>query len=410
MQAGEPSMKPQKSLVFLALVIGTVMADQNGNKSGSNYELDVERLRRVLFQERNYDATSRPTNDTSEPTIINLDFSFKSITHVRSESDWFTGVFWLCASWHDHRLTWNQEEFDNRTFLHLLGREIWSPNLDVINAMGHDFDYWRHLLTIQSDGTAWFCFSAKFKMPCPANSATFLTGEQVCTILVVTLDTHESSEVALVEGKEVWEEFQEDEKTEWIITNISYTNYTEYKRPSLGVSFHLRKSLKRHRYSVTVPLVAVTLAMLAAFWMPPVSERRLTLVALNILVVALMLERMTTFLGLFVATSNILLFLGISTMAQVVTATGNIFVLNQLSSSSGFKVPDFLYRTLSGKAATILCLCDQEPETSTRPEDPLRPLAFDDSRDRRRRWLLVAQAVDRLFFIVLGLTAIGILA
>ncbi|KAL1420416.1 hypothetical protein MTO96_024241 [Rhipicephalus appendiculatus] len=349
------------------------MAEQDGNESGSNYELDVERLRKVLFQERNYDATSRPTNDTSEPTIINVDFSFKSIMHL---------------SWHDHRLTWNQEEFDNRTFLHLFGREIWSPNLDVINAMGHDFDYWRHLLTIQSDGTAWFCFSAKFKMPCPATSATFSTGEQVCTIRVVTLDTSESSEVALVEGHDVWEEKQEDEETEWIITNISYAKHTEYSRPFLDVSFHLRRSLKRHRYSVIVPLVAVTLTTLVAFWMPPVSDRRLTLAGLNFLIMALMLERMTAFLGPSARTSNIREDSGLTTV----------------------KVLDVVHRALSGKAAAILCLCDQEPETSAKPEDAQHPLAFDDFRDRRRRWIRVAQALDRLFFIVLAFTAIGLLA
>ncbi|XP_075730470.1 ligand-gated ion channel 4 [Rhipicephalus microplus] len=403
-------MNANRSLVFLALVIVTVMAEQNGNKGSSNYELDVERLRRVLFQERNYDTTSRPTNNTSEPTIINVDFSFKNIMHVRGESDWFTGVFWLCASWHDHRLTWNPEEFNNRTFLHLHEREMWSPNLDVINAMGHDFDYWRHLLTIQSDGTAWFCFSAKFKMPCPANSATFLTGEQVCTIRVVTLDTHKSSEVALVEGKDVWDQMQEDESTEWIITDISYGNYTEYNRPFLNVSLHLRKSLKRHRYAITVPLVAVTLVMLSAFWMPPVSDRRLTLAALNILILALMLERMTARLGLLVATSNIMLFLGIATVVQVVTATGNVLALNLLSSRAGVRVPDVLHRALSGKAAGILCLCDQEPETSARQEDAQQPPAFDDFHDRRRRWIRAAQALDRLFFIVLGFAAIGLLA
>nr|XP_037289355.1 ligand-gated ion channel 4-like [Rhipicephalus microplus] len=403
-------MKAHKSLVFLAQVVISVMAERNGNKGSSNYELDVERLRRVLFQERNYDTTSRPTNNTSEPTIINVDFSFKNIMHVRGESDWFTGLFWMCASWHDHRLTWNPEEFDNRTFLHLHEREMWSPNLDVINAMGHDFDYWRHLLTIQSDGTAWFCFSAKFKMPCPAHSATFLTGEQVCTIRVVTLDTHESSEVALVEGKDVWDQMQEDENTEWIMTDISYGNYTEYNRPFLNVSFHLRRSLKRHRYAITVPLVAVTLVMFSAFWMPPVSDRRLTLAALNILILALMLERTTARLGLSVATLNIMLFLGIATVVQVVVATGNVLALNLLSSRVGVKVPDALHRALSGKAADILCLCDQEPETSARPEDAQQPPAFDEFHDRRRRWIRAAQALDRLFFIVLGFAAIGLLA
>ncbi|KAL1476013.1 hypothetical protein MTO96_036845 [Rhipicephalus appendiculatus] len=103
--------------------------------------------------------------------------------------------------------------------------------------------------------------------------------------------------------------------------------------------------------------------MLAAFWMPPVSDRRLTLAALNILVVALMLERMTALLGSSVVTSKILLFLGIAMVAQVVTATGNILMLNALSSRTCVKIPDVLHRVLSGKVAGFLCLCDQEPET-----------------------------------------------
>ncbi|KAH7986635.1 hypothetical protein HPB51_026625 [Rhipicephalus microplus] len=199
-----------------------------------------------------------------------------------------------------------------------------------------------------------------------------------------------------------------------------------WRRPFLNVSFHLRRSLKRHRYAITVPLVAVTLVMFSAFWMPPVSDRRLTLAALNILILALMLERTTARLGLSVATLNItrtrtgclqnllhlhaVLFLGIATVVQVVVATGNVLALNLLSSRVGVKVPDALHRALSGKAADILCLCDQEPETSARPEDAQQPPAFDEFHDRRRRWIRAAQALDRLFFIVLGFAAIGLLA
>ncbi|KAH7986636.1 hypothetical protein HPB51_026626 [Rhipicephalus microplus] len=117
----------------------------------------------------------------------------------------------LTTSWHDHRLTWNPEEFDNRTFLHLHEREMWSPNLDVINAPPRwNSGYDDRLLT--------------------GKIAGLIPATVVCTIRVVTLDTHESSEVALVEGKDVWDQMQEDENTEWIMTDISYGNYTEYNR------------------------------------------------------------------------------------------------------------------------------------------------------------------------------------
>lgn len=397
-------------VTLLVIVIGTIMAEQKENKTSSNYEVDVQRLRRLFFEERKYDAASRPTNDTSEPTVIDVAFFFKSVMHVKGESDWFTGTFWMCASWHDHRLTWNEEEFDNRTSLHFLGGEIWSPNFDVINAMGHDDYYRRRLLIVESDGTVWACFSARFKMPCPADRASFLNGEQVCTIRVVTMDTYESSEVKLVRSAHAAEEVHESGNTEWNVINISYANYTELNRPFLDVSFHLRRVFKRHRYVITAPLVAMTLVMLAAFWMPPASERRLTLAGLTLLVGTFVLGKMTTLLGLSSVTSNILLFLGIAMATQAVTAAGNVLVLKLLSSRTGAKVPDVIYRALSGKAAAILCLCDHEPEMATRPEDAQHPHAFDEFRDRRRRWLLAAQAVDRLFFIVVGFTAVGLLA
>ncbi|KAH7974371.1 hypothetical protein HPB49_014567 [Dermacentor silvarum] len=310
--------------------------------------------------------------------------------------------------WHDHRLTWNKEEYDNCLHIHVDTRQIWSPEVDLLNAVSHDLDQWKNFFTIDSDGTVWTYFSAKFKLPCPVGGAKFQTNEQVCTIRVAS-DTYDSNEVKLVKG-DVWEEFQEAGNTEWDITDISYANRTEFNRSFLDVSFQLRRFSKRHRYAVNVPLVAVTLVMLTAFWMPPGSDRRLTLAGLNFLVVAVMLERMTTSFGPPVATSNILLFLGMAAVMQVFTAAGNIFVLNLLSSRTGVRVPDFLHRALSGTAGTVLCLSNHEQETPSRPRDTLHPLTFDDSRDRRRRWLLLAEAVDRLLFIVFGFTAIGLLA
>ncbi|XP_050030890.1 acetylcholine receptor subunit alpha-type acr-16-like isoform X2 [Dermacentor andersoni] len=401
-------MEVHNSLVYLALFIGTVLAARNGNDNDGSYEHTAQRLRRLLFQERNYDATSRPTNSTSEPTVIKASVVFKSIMHVRGESDWFTGVLWLGVFWHDHRLTWNKEEYDDIVYLDVHKSQIWSPEVDLLNVVSQDFDSWIDWLTIDYNGTVWAYSTAKFKLPCPVGGGKFQTDEQVCTIRMAS-DTYGSNEVTLVEGK-FWVELQTAGNTEWDLTKMSYANHTEFNRSFLDVSFHLRRFAKRHRYAVNVPLVAVTLVMLSAFWMPPGSDRRLTLVGLNFLVVAIMLDRTTTLLGLSVATSNTFLFLGTVAVVQVVTAAGNIFALNLLSSRTGVKVPDVLHRALSGTAGTVLCLNIPEQETSVRPRDVMHPLTFDDSQDRRRRWLLLAQAVDRLLFIVFGFTAIGLLA
>ncbi|KAH7965054.1 hypothetical protein HPB49_003102 [Dermacentor silvarum] len=205
--------------------------------------------------------------------------------------------------WHDHRLTWNKEEYDNRTFIHVHKKEVWSPDVDIVNAKTSDFDSVKCLLTVQPDGTVWSCSSSKFTLPCPIDTREFPTDKQVCTAHL-TSTTYGDTEVKLVKGI-VWGRYQEDASTEWNITGISYANHTALNRSFLDVSFHFRRLSKRHHFAVTVPLVAASLVMLAAFWVPPGCDCRLTLAGQSLLSLALVMDRTTPILRSFAATSYI---------------------------------------------------------------------------------------------------------
>ncbi|XP_077495069.1 acetylcholine receptor subunit beta-type unc-29-like isoform X2 [Amblyomma americanum] len=223
------------SALLIIAIAHIVVAQSGGDNTVNSYVSDMARLRRMLFTERGYDATSRPTNDSSEPTIVRVALLFKSIKHVAIEGDWLKIVLSLCAYWKDHRLTWNAREYGDMAFIAVDAKDVWSPDLDVVNAR-EDFYSLKNMLTAQPDSSVWACSSVKVKAPCAVDMSGFPHDEQLCGIRI-TSTAYSDSQVKLAEGT-VWGSHQDNASTEWNVTGISFAEHRA-----------LNRALPRARYS-----------------------------------------------------------------------------------------------------------------------------------------------------------------
>ncbi|KAK8777039.1 hypothetical protein V5799_029618 [Amblyomma americanum] len=281
--------------------------------------------------------------------------------------------------WKDHRLTWNAREYGDMAFIAVDPKDVWSPDLDVVNARREDFYSLKNMLTAQPDGSVWACFSVKVKAPCAVDMSGFPHDEQLCGIRI-TSTAYSDSQVKLAEGT-VWGSHQDNASTEWNVTGISFAEHRALNRSFLDVSFHMRRLSRRHRHATTVPWVASALVMLSTFWIPAHSRHRVAVACLNLFFVTLVLSRVAPLLGSSSATPHMLLFLGLATVVQVFAAAVHPLVLCLLSSRTSTGVPVALYHVVNGPAGTALCLCDHEPtgDVSARPEDVRQPSAFEDT-------------------------------
>ncbi|KAH7986637.1 hypothetical protein HPB51_026627 [Rhipicephalus microplus] len=313
-----------------------------GPRSDGAYVSGVQELRRRFLQESGYDPASRPTNGSAEPTGVTVVIPLSEVTHFTLVGDWFVVALYFCEQ----------------------------------------------RITVYNDSSAWSCAALKVKTPCKVDLRDFPNDKQTCS-LRAGASAYSDREVKMA-GYVTWGDPHVNASTESFI----------------DVVFHLRRTARRHRYTFTIPGISSALAILVGFWMPPDSERRLTLACLNVFVLAVVLNRVTTLITASVTVPKMILFLGLGTLAVLFTAATSILVTRASRSDSRTQVPDSFHHFLSGFIATLLCISFDEPTSALRSHEHREVASFNASHERRRRWLILAKAVDRVFLVVFGVATL----
>ena len=79
-----------------------------------------EGIRRVLLK-------ALKSSDSKSLTPIDITVDLQWIVDVETASSSWLGLMWFGISWFDHRLAWNQTDF-NISEITLPGKEIWIPD------------------------------------------------------------------------------------------------------------------------------------------------------------------------------------------------------------------------------------------------------------------------------------------
>ncbi|XP_065280745.1 acetylcholine receptor subunit beta-like isoform X2 [Dermacentor albipictus] len=400
-------MKRRLSLVMCCLS-ACVAAAKSELEIGSGYNPGVQELRRRFLRESGYDASSRPANDSAEPTVVRVVIPLSEVNYVALVDEWFTVALYFCKFWKEPRFSWDPKDYGGSHRFSGTTKEIWWPRVEVVNAKRQDIDLLQQSVSVYSDGNTWSCDALKVKTPCSVDLSDFPNDRQTCSVRAGS-SAYSDSEVKMT-GYAAWGEPHMNASTEWVLEHISFENHTETNRSFADVVFHLRRSARRHRYTFTVPGISSALVVLASFWMPPNSDRRLTLACLNLFFLATIFNRVSRLTAASVSVPKMLLFLGLLTLVELFTAAGSILIIRSSHSNSRIRVPDTLHRFVSGSFAKFLCLNRSEPTTITAKScEHQEDATFDESLERKRRWLILAQAVDRVCFVIFGFAALGFL-
>ncbi|XP_077498053.1 acetylcholine receptor subunit beta-type unc-29-like [Amblyomma americanum] len=402
-------MKRLVGLVLLAVVArSSVDSTSSGDDFDDTYVTHLEYLKRKLVTDREYDPTTRPRNNSSEPTVVHIPVHFENIYRIVLADGWFSVAIWLCMNWKDDRLEGSKEDFQGVPHVSLDLSEVWWPRVDVVTARQEDCHFLPRLAVVTPEADVWMCYTTKVRSPCSVDAREFPNDEQVCSIRLMS-SAYSESEVKLL-GGQVWGSHKANASTEWNVTDISFRNHTDLDRSFVDVNFHLRRLGSRHRFTVTVPAVASALVMLAAFWMPPDSERRLTVACLNFLFLALMLYRIAEVMGDSVTVPKIISFLALAAVVEMLTVAESALDISISRSNARVRVPDAIHRRLTGSCGTVLCLSRSDwRKVSSNTGDSEETPTFDECLERKQRWLTLAQAVDRILFLAFGFMAMGFL-
>ncbi|CAN8025720.1 unnamed protein product, partial [Ixodes persulcatus] len=271
-------------------------------------------------------------------------------------------------------------------------------------------DYTTQTITVylHHDGEIWFCQPVMAKIPCSMDLTDYPFDSQVCRIRFALL-AYGDEEVRLG-GEGTLSHSVTNQSSEWQVTSLDTSHGTLLNKTSLDIAIRMKRRGIHHRYTTTLPWVASVILVLLGFWMPANSNRRMTLACINLLLIMLMLQRITPLLKTSSAVPKIAFFLGNAMVVQVVAAVVAVLVLNMESSTMPSKVPEPVVRFLTGSAGRFLCLAQEGSGADQRPEDSENPFpAKRNDLEKKCDWMLVAQALDRLFFVLFGIVTLCVM-
>nr|XP_029132645.1 5-hydroxytryptamine receptor 3A-like [Labrus bergylta] len=93
-----------------------------------NYTHIVEHLK---LSKKDLNTMTRPTKNTSEPTIIYLDIALYAILDVREKEQTFKSYVWVEMIWNNENMRWDRRNFCDITEITLPSKQLWLPDLTI---------------------------------------------------------------------------------------------------------------------------------------------------------------------------------------------------------------------------------------------------------------------------------------
>ncbi|XP_029829027.2 acetylcholine receptor subunit beta-type unc-29 [Ixodes scapularis] len=365
-------------------------------------------LRAKLFDPSKYDVNRRPDNGTSSATNVSLHLFWEYTTFMNLEDGWLSLSMVTCNNWYDTALEWDPDDYGGLESISTFPSEIWYPDIEIVNTSFDDYTTETITVYLHHDGEIWFCQPVTAKIPCSMDLTDYPFDSQVCRIRFALL-AYGDEEVRLG-GEGTMSHSVTNQSSEWQVTFLDTSHGTLLNKTTLDMAIGMKRRGTHHRYTATLPWVASVIMMLLGFWMPANSSRRLTLACINLLLIMLMLQRITVLLKTSSAVPKLAFFLGNVMMVQVVAAVVAVLVLNMESSTMPSEVPEPVVRFLTGSAGRFLCLAQEGSGADQSPEDSENPFpAKRNDLEKKCDWMLVAQALDRLFFALFSIVTLCVM-
>ncbi|XP_048353878.1 uncharacterized protein LOC125433416 [Sphaerodactylus townsendi] len=90
-----------------------------------------ERLLKKLFS--GYNKWSRPVANISDVVIVRFGLSIAQLIDVDEKNQMMTTNVWVKQEWHDYKLRWDPEEYENVTSIRIPSELIWRPDIVLYN-------------------------------------------------------------------------------------------------------------------------------------------------------------------------------------------------------------------------------------------------------------------------------------
>ncbi|KAI4504413.1 hypothetical protein M0802_000884 [Mischocyttarus mexicanus] len=281
-------------ILFVFILIGYVIF---GDAFSSLSVYEVEKIigckeiesKTVILQLRNYlfceyDTSVRPVSDHRTKTNVYFGIVPKFIANIE-EADYMELHCWAIIMWNDDHLTWEPSQFNDVKFLHVISRELWTPDIMVHNSEGFEHEITFDNCWLSNTGRVKCVFTTKFSVRCRKDYTWWPYDVQNCSTQIGSW-SHSAEEIDLHETGNIMNDFQKN--LEWNVIQSEVTIYVEpfkfgMNMTSQIISYHfiLRRYYNALRATYLLLIIILIIMTLTTLWLDPKSTERMILANLN---------------------------------------------------------------------------------------------------------------------------------
>ncbi|XP_037948073.1 neuronal acetylcholine receptor subunit beta-3-like [Teleopsis dalmanni] len=420
------SLSPKKFFVFFLIFLVQRVASEDSVRPWNYTTLD--QLRMQLFM--NYDKFLHPTY-RGAPTNITLGMTVNYID-IDEINGKMTLHGWARIRWMDDKRSWNVRDNDNITQMHLRPTEVWKPEIMLFNSAGENSNYLGDTqLILSHDGSILWVPPVAYTAYCYLNLRMWPYDSQKCTLKIGSW-TQTVIDQRYLKHSEAIEYDELVQSIEWEIVSskvefhrADYYNYVQF-------IFNLKRRSTMYAAVIFTPASCIVLLALSTFWLPPQMGEKILLNGLVIIVIAIFLMYFAQLLPVMAEnTPLIVLFYSSSLLMLSLSTIISTIVLYLSTAKHKRRLPTFIKNALNGALGRILMLSTftLEPNAQTmtnsdtkelaehiyenRDTDTPDPLGINapaapSARSIQFDWILLATAVDRIFFLFYCITFIAL--
>lgn len=297
---------------------------------------------------------------------VNLEAAL-TLTNINFDeiSAHFSAQGYFVMKWKDPRFVWEPVDYDGLKSIHLPSETVWTPDFDVYNSPGRLGDDRSFAVTqpvlILSDGSVLFVPLSNFISICHPDLAEWPYDTQVCTAKIGSW-THDAKKISLSlrnNGTTVETEDFDATKSEWNLLQTSaevesktYPCCPDEPYEAYIFKFTIQRRSPSARFTVLIPTIGIVVLTLITFFIPPTASAKLTLGAVNLILLCSYLIHFDSILPPSESVPRIVLFHGETVLLVVLSMLVSVVTLNLAKKSR--PPPTIIQKCLSSPICCLL--------------------------------------------------------
>ncbi|XP_064486300.1 neuronal acetylcholine receptor subunit beta-2-like [Ornithodoros turicata] len=358
-------------------------------------------LKNFLLNASRYDPMTRPLSPGTNLTDIHTTIAILDMLGMEDNKDVASVLAVLTIRWRDELLTWNPNDYNGTSHLHLSPETIWVPDILTETPQSHGLGS-HATVGVTSSGNATLVTRRTLQATCGSQFYTFWSTRHTCRIMFMS--GFRSFDAMRLDGASVTSQFGRTHSS-WTISPVTFRKAGVSELDFLFLKF----SMERKKWpTLWYPVTSSVILTLVTFWLPPTSGRKVTLGCINLFLLAMLLSELDFYFRGQSNVPRVVAFLSHSTALTTASLVVSVLILRIAGGPQGCSVPRPLLNLLQGILGRLLCVSVQSPRRVSDMEhlaDDTPPFIKHEAR-RQQEWFTVAQALDRAFFFMFAISYI----